>query len=331
MCASKILKPLLIISEIFCLIPFYFESNNCCKRFRKSIFYYIRMVLIVSVLLITILYKQISTTAYGSTAAIGNAVKFVHFNGHLIVAICSIVLTNFYNMEFVNFMNVLLDLEGKLSKLGFKIEYNKLSPLSFIIILIVIIQIVIIEIPYFVEAYYNHILNILIFFIFCLPLLLIQIMSLQWIFYMLLLNLYLKALNKIVKTIKFQQCWIIDDLVKNSVDPPNKTIKTCGFIYSKLCSNSKAINSVFSVQFLLLLPVFFIEIVLKSFYICQAIKKDSSIDLVLIISDVIHFIIVLELVIPCFIVKQKSKKFIDNLTMLNLENSDEKFEELVNK
>lgn len=332
--AYKIIRPLSYVAEIFCIIPFSFDlSKNNVELFvpfHKSAFYYLRLLIILTTVIGSIVYKQVVVSIYDSKSAIGNGVEFAHYNCRLIGTVCCVLSINYRNGHVISFMNSLIHLKKYMNDVGVNVNYKKISSLSYTTLLILFAKMIIMEIPYYINNFYEDFVGILDFIIFNLPLLLIHIISLQWILYLALLKVYIKSLNGVLKTLRYRQCWVINDFNKKPAISPVEILKKCGNIYSKLCIQSKIINKAFAWQFLLILPGFFIEIVLKSFNICQTIKNKTSVEAVTVISDIIHFLVVLEIVLPCVSVKEESLKVADTLAKIDINyENDADFEEVV--
>ena len=120
---------------------------------------------------------------------------------------------------------------------------------------------------------------------------------------------------------------MVEDFRRKKTNRKHEFIRSCGTIYDTLCTQSREINSAFASQILFLIPTVFILIIFNSFQTCRIIKKLIGFDCVWVVFDILYFVIFLELVVPCVVVREESEKFADTLHKIN----DNAIDDAVNK
>ncbi|XP_063916325.1 putative gustatory receptor 28b isoform X1 [Zophobas morio] len=211
--------------------------------------------------------------------------------------------------------------------MGFPVDYDDIKKHVRRLIGFLIFKIVLQQIAFCTQGFSWDTTDYFDYIVHNIPLIIIHALLIQWIIYLAILHLHFKKLNTILKTFLYGECWMVEDFRRKKTNRKHEFIRSCGTIYDTLCTQSREINSAFASQILFLIPTVFILIIFNSFQTCRIIKKLIGFDCVWVVFDILYFVIFLELVVPCVVVREESEKFADTLHKIN----DNAIDDAVNK
>lgn len=162
------------------------------------------------------------------------------------------------------------------------------------------------------------ILNVVFLAFFSIPFMLTYMILIQWTSFVNLLTMHFASLNRFLKTLKYRQCFIVEDFPKVKRKPLIEVIEECGTIYDQLCDESKRLNEAYAWQILYLIPHYFL-ITLSSIYeVLVSFKNDTPFSEQKLINGLLGALYLLEFVVPCALCKEEAGRFSDILNKVDL-------------
>lgn len=322
------------ISYVFTLAPFIF-SKNTHKQYiavRKRVFYIIRIIILI--LVIEAFYirvaQQMVTPPKKLNSIIISAVRFGVFYAILPGFPLYLIATYWNSTKMAEFMNNLKLIGMEMKEIGGKLNFRGKYRWHIIQIGFKFLEMAFSETCFIVFASDGSIKQILSSAFYGIPYMLTYLILIQWTSFVNLLTMHFEALNQLLKSLKYRQCFVIEDFVKVKTKPIIEVIEGCGSIYDRLCDESKRLNESYAWQILFLIPHFFL-ITLSSLYeVLLSFKNDTPLPILLLMNGILCTLYIVEFVMPCAFCKQEASRFSEilNIVDLKLQKNDE-LEEIV--
>lgn len=277
-----------------------------------------RMMLMIIAVCFAIVYSQMNGAVKPANGLAATTIKFMTYNLKFPGFILYVLMTNFYTKKVVNFMNGIKEIDIDMMKMGCKIDYRKACVTSRICVAATIVKIILQFIAYYITEDPTSLKVFIEYVVLNFPLYVVHIIACYWLLCVNLITLHFKYLNDILRSVKYRQCFVIEDFKIKEKLPLFENIKRCGILYDKLCQQSSNISDAFGWQILYILPAAFIIVIHNTFYILRMVRGDEIFSLKFIIIDILYFILFLEFVMPCVICKEESLKFEEILNKVDL-------------
>lgn len=316
---QDVVKPTIITSEISSLASLKMDVIKEKPVFSKRklrVVYIIRIIIAISVVLFAVVYGENKLEISG-VGIVAKVIKLIAYNIKLPAMVIYLSATNFYAKNIANFMNALYNVAEQMEEIGWKKDYRKLFIIQRVWLYFTAFK-AILETAMFT---FDEVPSWSLFFdsvVFNVPLTLAHILAINWITYIGLLMLHFRGLNDILKTLKYRQCFVIEDLKATQKLPVAFILKQCSLIYNELCRQSININNAYAWQFLYLMPGVFVVVMNNTFEILRMLKQEIPFTVKPVIIDVLYLILFLEFVMPCEFCKTESYKFNNILNKVDL-------------
>lgn len=339
---NLLLVPVLNLSKIFAMCDLFVNKKNKNQFQRQqnrylNIFYYFRLICLISVIVFCVIYRQYNKSIYNTTGVITVSVQFTYYNCRIPIVIICLICTNVNSKQIEEFLNRFNKIDDTFRKYNCPTDYKNVKTITRILFVWFFVKIFIQHVPYFVDGFNWDTNDILDYFVMNLPMIVMYILTLQWSIYLHILRINFITLNSVMKSLKFNKCWVVNDYI--SVYNKSRTasgnvsdiIRKTGCLYDSLCMQGDRLNRAYAWQILFIVPALFIMIIYSSFDVCQMIKEKEEFDGTTIVFDIMYFITFLELILPCVFAKEIADKFVDSLHSIdiNFEHGHD-LEEIVN-
>lgn len=316
---QDIMKPAIITSKISALASLKMEivkEKAVFSKRKPTVLYVLHIIISISIVFSATIYGEDRLQLSG-VGIVAKVIKFITYNIKLPAMILYIMATNFHTKNIASFMNAINDVGDQMEEIGWKRNYRKLFIIQRVWLYFTAIKGILgtamftIDEPLSLSGFLDSI-------VFNVPLSLTHIMAIHWITYIGLLILHFRGLNEILKTLKYRQCFVIEDLKATQKLPTAVVLKQCSLIYNELCRQSININNAYAWQFLYLMPGVFIVVMNNTFDILRMLKQEVPFSLKPVIIDFIYLVTFLEFVMPCELCKTESYKFSNILNKIDL-------------
>lgn len=158
-----------------------------------------------------------------------------------------------------------------------------------------------------------------------------DLIILQWICFMELVKLYLNELTNLLKYIKVNQYWIMDDFckLKRHKKKCKQILNDVSNIYDELYFMSNKINVTYRFPFLVIIPVCFIIATVTIFSMCKIIKKGDYINPFMSVIYMSSILRMAAIILSPISVTKLNEKFIAVLHSLDITKENEGLSKLV--
>lgn len=247
-----------------------------------------------------------------------SVVRFVVFHAILPGFPLYLFATYWNSCKMAEFMNNLKQIEVEMEQIDLNINFRRKYKLHILQIGFKLLEMVFSETCFIAFVSDGRFKQTASAAIYGLPYMLTYLILIQWTSFVNLLTIYFESLNQLLKTLKYRQCFLIEDFMKVKRKPISEVIDGCGKIYDLLCDESKRLNSAYAWQILYLIPHFFL-ISLSSIYdVLLSFKNDTPIHSLILINGILCTLYIFEFVLPCALCKQEASRFSEILNTVDL-------------
>lgn len=328
---KNVVNLLLMYSMVFAMTPFTCSIKNGTPVFskrRKGFFYLLGMLLIISLVEVSIVYREFLTpSSYNNNTAgfVPNAVTEISHNVNILTIVLYICVTNFYTEATINFMNSIKKIENNMKKIGLNVSYRSSYRIQYVLLSVMLVKLVAQIASHFVDggdiAHFGA-RNVHLF--------VIHVIAMQWVTFINMLTVQFEGINELLKTMKYRQCFVVEDFQEAVKIPVTYIIRECSVIYGQLCDLSRSINKAYVWQILFIVPANFITILSNTFYTCKMMEGRIPVSVQTITLDVICLISLFEFVLPCVYCKEEADKFVQILNKVDFKlNRNAEIEDIV--
>lgn len=331
---KDMVSPIIKLSYCCTLAPFIFSKNSEKEYIAvgKRPFYVIRLIsliLFAELMQLEMLRRTVVSPPKGLDniiiAVVHSAVPYLALIGFPLY----LVATYWNTSKLAEFMNNLKQIGIDMKEIGFRMNFHKKYKWHIFQICFKLFQMVFGEICFLVHTN-GSFKHTILMALYGMPYMLNIFISIQWTSFVNLLTMHFKCLNQLLKTLKYRQCFIIEDFTKIRSKPVIDMIEGCGLIYDRLCDESRKLNEAYAWQIFYLIPHYFLITISHIYDVLLSFKNDTPFPAFTLIIGILSIVYIFEFVIPCALCKEEASRFSEILNKVHfkLQKSAE-LEELV--
>lgn len=329
--------PIIKLSCWCTLAPFIF-SKNPHKEYAaigKRPFYIIRITILI--LFTEFLQSEVLKRAVVSAppkglnriivATVRNSVPFLILIGF---PLCT-VATYWSSSKLAEFMNNLKQIATDMEEIGFSINYRRKYKWYIFQICSKLLQMVssVVGFLVYINGSFKH---TFIMALYCTPYMLNLLILVQWTSFVNLLTMHFKCLNRFLKTLKYRQCFMVEDFSKARRKPVIVVIEGCAAIYDRLVDESRRLNEAYAWQIFYLIPHYFLLTLYNIYDALLSFKNDTPLPILVLSNGLLSTVYILEFIIPCALCKEEASRFSEILNRVDLKlHKSAELEELVSE
>lgn len=317
---KDMVSPIARFSYFCTLAPFVVVKNK--KEFApigNRPFYLIRMI--VKILLLEALYVQsqqyIEPPKQMNEVVIGVIHLCVFYVMHISFPVY-LIATFLNSWKIAEFMNNLKQITTQMGEIGLRLNYRRKYKLHLFRVACGVLQMFFSSACFIVEVSNGDAWQIIALVVFTLPFMMTYVILIQWMAFVSLLTMHFKSLNQFLKSLKYRQCFIVEDFPKIERKPLIEVIEECGSIYDKLCDEAKTLNEAYAWQILCLIPHYFLITLSNLYQVLLGFKNDTPFSWQVLINGALGAIYLLEFVVPCAVCKEEASRFSEILNKIDL-------------
>lgn len=313
--------PIIKLSCWCTLTPFIFSKNSHeYAAVGKRPFYIIRIIILIlftEFLQSEVLKHAVVPPPKGLNriivATVRNSVPFLILIGF---PLCT-VATYWNSSKVAKFMNNLKQIGIDMEEIGFSVNFRRKYKWYIIQIGSKLFQMVssVVCFLVYINGSFKHTVFMALY---CTPYMLNLLILIQWTSFVNLLTMHFKCLNEFLKTLKYRQCFMVEDFSEIRSKPVIVVIEGCGSIYDRLVDESRRLNEAYAWQIFYLIPHYFLLTLYNIYDALLSFKNDTPLPILILSNGLLSTVYILEFVIPCALCKEEASRFSDILNRVDL-------------
>lgn len=310
---KSMVSPIVKLSYCCSLAPFLL-SKNTHKEYtaiKKRPLYIIRIIILIVVTAI-IHYKVLKETSIFPKELNNLIITIVRYGIFFAILIgfpLYLIATYWNSQKMSDFINNLKQIGMEMEKIGLTMNFQRKYKWLIIQIYFKIFQMIISVLCFVVFNSDGNFKQTTLMIVYSIPFMLTLLISIQWTSFVNLLTMHFKYLNQLLKTLKYRQCFVLEDFTKIRAQSVIKIVQNCGLLYDSLCDESKRLNVAYEWQILYLIPHYFLITLACVYQVLLSFKNDTPLPILLLINGILGAVYILEFVIPCTLCKQEANRF----------------------